>query len=222
MLAAEQVIPAALSKALEGLDGWFLIGGHAVRCWRPYRPSRDVDLGVRTHPAAAKLLAALKRRGTVTLIERSKDTVHFRFEGIDVSLFVLPRVGRFVEDRRLSIVGILSTKLHAILDRGTRRDFFDLYVVLHDQRLSVADCLSALRSVYGPNVDDGLLLRALAFFDDADREAKLPGEGPRDWGLVKRFFQEQVGRLLIPPTRELVIATRRVDVARPPKRRAHR
>jgi hypothetical protein len=212
MLAAEQVIPPALRDALRGVDGWFLIGGQAVRCFRPYRPSRDVDMGVRSAKDAERILGALRRRARVSIIERSKDTIHLRVGDVDVSIFVLPRVARFVEAKRLNVTGILATKLHALLDRGTRRDFFDLYVMLHDQRLSITDCFAAMREVYGPDVNEGLLLRALAFFDDAEQEARLPGEGARDWTLVKRFFQEQVGRLLIPPQRELAVSTRRVEV----------
>ena len=212
MLAAEQVIPPTLRDALRGVAGWFLIGGHAVRCFRPYRPSRDVDIGVRSAKDAARILGVLRRRAKVSVVERAKDTIHLQVGDVDVSIFVLPRVGRFVEAQRLSVTGILATKLHALLDRGTRRDFVDLYVILHEQRLSITDCFAAMREVYGPEVNEGLLLRALAFFDDAEREPKLPGEGARDWALVKRFFQEQVGRLLIPPQRELSVATRRVEV----------
>ena len=47
-----------------------------------------------------------------------------------MSVFVLDKLAPFVEDRRLTVTGLLATKLHAILDRGFRRDFFDLYVLL--------------------------------------------------------------------------------------------
>jgi hypothetical protein len=29
---------------------WFVIGGHAVRCLKPYRPSRDVDVAESSRP----------------------------------------------------------------------------------------------------------------------------------------------------------------------------
>src|SRR4030095_10091314 len=105
----------------------------------------------------------------------------------------------FTEERRLTVEGILATKLHAILDRGTRRDFFDLYVVLQDRQIRIAECLRSLRTVYRQEVNDALLLRALTYFDDAEREAPLPGEGAADWELVKTFFLSRVGHLLLPP-----------------------
>jgi hypothetical protein len=205
-------MPAAIGRAVADLPYWFVIGGQAMRCFCPYRPSRDVDFGVTSARDLDDLVQQLQRRGHVEVIERADDTVHLRFDGIDVSIFVMALMAPFVSDRRLSVTGILATKLHAILDRGTRRDFFDLYVTLHQHALGIAECLAAMRKVYRQEINETLLLRALTFFDDAEREAALPGEGPDDWTTVKDFFWNRVGQLLIPPSRELQIERRVVDV----------
>ncbi|MBI5489115.1 MAG: nucleotidyl transferase AbiEii/AbiGii toxin family protein [Deltaproteobacteria bacterium] len=211
-LDPEAVIPAALVEAVGDLPYWFVIGGQAVRCFCPYRPSRDVDFGV---PAAADLddfLRRLESRGTVEIGERTSDTVHLRFDGIRVSVFVLGKLANHVANRKLDTTGILATKLHAILDRGTRRDFFDLYVMLELQSLGIATCLAAMREVFEERVNESLLLRALTYFDDAEGEAALPGEGPKDWATVKSYFLTMVGSLLVPPRRALDIQKRVVDV----------
>lgn len=205
-------MPPRIGRAVADLPYWFVIGGQAMRCFCPYRPSRDVDFGVTNASDLDDLVQQLQRRGHVEIAERSVDTVHLRFDGIDVSIFVLAMLSPFVSDRRLSVTGLLATKLHAILDRGTRRDFFDLYVTLHRHALGIAECLAAMRQVYRQELNDTLLLRALTFFDDAEREAALPGEGPDDWTMVKEFFWNRVGQLLIPPARELQIERRVVDV----------
>lgn len=207
-----RVIPPPLGRAVEELPYWFVIGGQAVRCFCPYRPSRDVDFGVRRAEDLEDLLAQLAARGDVEILERAEDTVHLRFDGIDVSVFVLETLAPFVEDRRLTVTGILATKLHAILDRGVRRDFFDLYVTLQRHSLGIGECLAAMREVFRQDVNEPLLLRALTYFADADREASLPGEGPDDWATVKDFLLTRVGSLLVPPARELDIQKRVVDV----------
>lgn len=212
-LRPEQVIPGELRPVVDPIPYWFVIGGHAVRCLCPYRPTRDVDFGVREATSLDELLDELRRSGEVEILERGDDTVHLRWEGIGVSIFLLEEIGRFTEERRLTVEGILATKLHAILDRGARRDFFDLYVVLEDQQLGIAECLRALRTVYRQEINDSLVLRALTYFDDADREAALPGEGESDWKRVKEFFLSRVGQLLIPPSEPLEIQRRRVDVS---------
>ncbi|MBI3178416.1 MAG: hypothetical protein HYZ27_02070 [Deltaproteobacteria bacterium] len=89
-LPPERVIPRALARAVRGLPTWFVVGGHAVRCLCPYRPSRDVDFGVRDPAGVSELIAQLERTGKVELLERSTDTVHLRWNGLDVSIFALP------------------------------------------------------------------------------------------------------------------------------------
>jgi hypothetical protein len=206
------VIPPALGRAVGDLTYWFVIGGNAVRCFCPYRPTRDVDFGVRNVEDFDDLLRQLADRGTVVIRERTGNTAHLGFEGVDVSVFVLDALAPHTEDRRLTVTGILATKLHAILDRGVRRDFFDLYVTLQHHSLGIAECLSAMREVFRQDVDEALLLRALTYFADAEREAELPGEGPGDWSAVKDFFLTRVGNLLAPPSRPLDIQKRVVDV----------
>ena len=205
-------MPPPIGRAVAEIPYWFVIGGQAMRCFCPYRPSRDVDFGVTRAADLDDLVRQLARQGHVEIAERTSDTVHLRFDGIDVSIFVLERLSPFVDGRRLSVTGLLATKLHAILDRGTRRDFFDLYITLRQNRLGIAECLAAVRQVYRQEVNDTLLLRALTFFDDAEREAALPGEGKDDWATVKEFFWNRVGQLLIPPARALQIESRAVDV----------
>lgn len=207
-----KVVPRPVAEAVRDIPYWFVIGGQAVRCFCPYRPSRDVDLGVRTAEDLEDLLGQLRARGEVELLERDAQTVHLRFDGVKVSIFVLDRLAPYVEGRRLVVTGVLATKLHAILARGTRRDFFDLYVTLRTHSLGIAECLHAVHLVYGDRVEDGLLLRALTYFDDAEREASLPGEGPRDFRTVKAFFQTRVGDLIVPPRAPLEIMRHVVDV----------
>ncbi len=208
----QQVMPRDLARAVDGIHYWFVIGGQAVRCFAPFRPSRDVDFGVESAAGLDDLVAQLVRRGEVELQERTRDTVHLTWNGIKVSAFVLDHLMPFVENRHLDLTGLLATKLHAILDRGLRRDFFDLYVLLEQERLGVAALLAAIRKVYAGEIDDGLLLRSLTYFDDANREAPLPGEGPRDWSVVQDYFLVQVGSLLVPPARRLAIQEHRVDL----------
>jgi hypothetical protein len=208
----EQVMPAGLGAIATELPHWFVIGGQAVRCFAPYRPSEDVDFGVSSASDLDDLIQQLRRRGEVELQERHDGTVHLRWNGIKVSAFVLPRLSHHVEDRHLDVTGLLATKVHAILDRGLRRDFFDLYVLLEQHRLGIVAVLAALRQVHDTPVDDGLLLRALVYFDDADREPRLRAEGPKDWTAVKDYFLTQVGSLLSPPRRLLAIQSETVDV----------
>jgi len=216
-----QVMPRALADAVDDLPYWFVIGGQAVRCFAPYRPSRDVDFGIDSPANLNELVEQLRRRGRVEILERGADTVHLRWNGVKVSAFVLGFLVPHVEGRHLDVTGVLATKLHAILDRGLRRDFFDLYVMLQQHRRGIGAVLTAIRAVYGGQIDDTLMLRALTYFDDAQREAALPGEGPSDWATVRDYFLVQVGSLVTPPMRRLSIQEQVVDADSPAQTGAH-
>lgn len=209
----KRVLPRAVADHVPHDPWWFVIGGQAVRCLCPYRPSQDVDFGVRDVDDLEALVAKLSEHGTLEIRDRTNDTVHAVWNGVNISIFALGMLAEYTEGRRLSVSGILATKLHAVLDRGRRRDFFDLYVVMQQERLGVADCLAAIREVYRQPINDSLLLRSLVYFADADDEAQLPGEGPTDWQTVQDFFRRRVGDLLIPPDRPLKIQANIVDVA---------
>jgi hypothetical protein len=191
-------MPRDLADAVAALPYWFVIGCQAVKCFAPYRPSRDVDFGIDRAANLDDLVNRLSQRGKVEIQERSRDTIHLLWDGTKVSAFVAPHLAAHVEDRHLDATGVLATKLHVILDRGLRRDFFDLNVMLQQHRLGIAAALAAIRSVHEGQIDDGLMLRALTYFDDADREAALPGEGRPDWSTVKDCYLRQVGALLAP------------------------
>jgi hypothetical protein len=207
-----QVIPRDLADAVDALPYWFVIGGQAVRCFAPYRPSRDVDFGIDSAENLDDLVCQLRRQGDVEIQEGSGDTVHLLWNGTKVSVFVVPHLVHHVEDRHLDVTGILATKLHVILDRGLRRDFFDLYVMLQQHQLGIAALLGAMRTVHPAQIDEGLLLRALTYFDDAEREAAVPGEGRSDWRVIKDYFLAQVGCLLTPPMRRLAIQAQTAEV----------
>jgi Nucleotidyl transferase AbiEii toxin, Type IV TA system len=206
------VLPKPVADAVADQPHWFVIGGQAVRCLCPYRPSRDVDFGVASARNARELIQHLERRGKVELLERSSDTTHLTFDGVDVSIFVLKRLASHVEDAGLSVEALLATKLHAILDRGTRRDFFDLYVLMQLNSFGVVDCIRAMQEIYETDVNHGLLLRALSYFDDAEAEPPLPGEGSKDWESVQAYFSAAVAALLVPPLRPLEVQSAIVDV----------
>lgn len=216
------VIPRVVAEAVQAVPFWFVIGGQAVRCLLPYRPSVDVDFGVAKATHMKQLVTQLQKAGKVEFIERSADTVHLHFEGVDVSIFLLPDLAKHVEGRALTLTGLLATKAHAILDRGTRRDFFDLYVLLQAYQLSVGEVLQALADVYRQPINQGLVLRALSYFDDARAEARLPGEGRGDFKRVTDFFSRAVGALVVPPQGSLTIQAKRVDVSTPSRKRAAR
>jgi hypothetical protein len=90
-----------------------------------------------------------------------------------------------------------AMKRVAITRRGLRRDFWDLYALIQSGTpLSVI--LDTYRMRLGVAESDLYhVLKALTFFEDAEREATLPaGMTLEFWEKIKRFFlDESPGRL---------------------------
>lgn len=78
------VVPDAIASAVADETYWFIVGGQAVRCFSPYRPTRDVDFGVGTVVDIAKLIGCLRERAAVQLIEESENTTHLKWQGFDI------------------------------------------------------------------------------------------------------------------------------------------
>lgn len=85
---------------------------------------------------------------------------------------------------------IAAMKIHALEDRGTKRDFFDLYFLAKE--FSLEQILNLYDQKYG-NLTDHLysIIRSLDYFADAEVDADPKMITPVSWQEVKEFFQEQ-------------------------------
>jgi hypothetical protein len=87
-------------------------------------------------------------------------------------------------------------KIHAIEDRGTRRDFIDVYFL--SQKYTLKEMLGFYQKKYFV-LEDHLysILRALDYFEDAERESQMPRMiVETNWEEIKRYFQEETRRLI--------------------------
>jgi len=98
--------------------------------------------------------------------------------------------------RVASLLDIALMKLIAIGQRGTKRDFVDLYFICQSG-WQLADLLQQIpqkyRTVSYPSYH---LLRALAYFEDAERDVSPQMLVEWDWAAVKEFFEGEV-RVLV-------------------------
>lgn len=88
---------------------------------------------------------------------------------------------------------IAAMKLHALSDRGFRRDFIDLFFLVKD--FSLDEMLEFYSEKYGL-ADDKLysVIKGLGYFNDAIDE--IPNMLiPVDWDEVKEFFKKETKRL---------------------------
>lgn len=124
------------------------------------------------------------------------DTCDLLIKGVQVSFFYYPysQMDEFVIDKEFpglklaSIIDIACMKSIAISERGTKKDFFDLYWIIHDEKLSAKSLVKTMMTKYGKARNYPFVAMSLQYFIDADEE-KLPNfYKPCDWETIKNFF----------------------------------
>ena len=98
---------------------------------------------------------------------------------------------------RLSALRLATTRLATISRRGLRRDFWDLYEALNTG-LTLRECGEAYVRRFGVREADLYhVLRALTYFEDAERDPVFPpGLDEPKWAGIKAFFLAEAPKLV--------------------------
>ena len=94
------------------------------------------------------------------------------------------------EIRAASDEDIASMKAIAIIQRGEKKDFFDLWYLMRRHRWALEDIVGFCQAKYDERFNPGLLFKALAFFDDAELD-KIRDIDPQ-WDEIKGYFVKLV------------------------------
>jgi hypothetical protein len=84
-------------------------------------------------------------------------------------------------------------KLSAITNRGTKKDFVDLYLLLN--HLSLNEMLTLYHQKY-PQNSDFFVLRSLTYFEDAEHNADPEMLTEYNWQTIKEKIIEEVSRIV--------------------------
>jgi hypothetical protein len=177
--------------------GFYLGGGTAVALHLGHRRSYDLDWFAPSEPANGELLVArLRELGLVVdVLALSEGTLHVSVDGVLVTFLrygydlLDPVVSEPQSGGRLAgTTDLVAMKLVALSQRGSKKDFIDL-LALHDAGWSLPRMLAAFRQKFGVD-DDGPVLLALTYFDDAEAEPMPEMLVPLTWKRVKERFRQ--------------------------------
>jgi hypothetical protein len=84
--------------------------------------------------------------------------------------------------RLLDLPDIAAMKMAAIVGRGRKRDFTDIYFLL--QRFSIQEMIDFYTKKY-PDGNTFLVLRSLTYFEDANQDENLNLLIQVDWEVIK-------------------------------------
>lgn len=164
-----------------------LVGGTALALQIGHRISVDLDFFGILEADKISIINALNKMGEVKTISSTENINIYTINDIKVDIvnYPYPWLSDSVikDDLYLADVrDIAAMKLAAITGRGSKKDFVDIYFLL--KRYS----LDQLLAFYTKKYKDGsvfLVLRSLAYFDDADLELMPRLFKTLSWDTVK-------------------------------------
>lgn len=150
-----------------------LVGGTALALQYGHRQSVDLDFFGRLPEDKDELIDVVRRVGEVTVLNRSKIILQMVVNQVKVDFVDYSRYPWIDEP----IIGdgfvlasdkdIAAMKINAIMGRGTRKDFIDLYALL--QHYSLPQIMDFYRQKY-PEFSEYRALLSMTYFDDAEMQ----------------------------------------------------
>lgn len=178
----------------------YLAGGSALALHFGHRKSYDFDFFSRESFDPQKLSKKLQKAGDFTQELAKGISLIGTFNGVKFSYFQYeyPLIAPLVKFLNVTIADprdIAAMKLTAIMDRGTKRDFIDLYEMTK-QGMPVEALFDYYDQKYHfLNTNRFSLIKALQYFDEAD-ESDMPQMIKKiGWSEVKAFFASESIRL---------------------------
>lgn len=150
-----------------------LVGGTALALQYGHRQSVDLDFFGKLPEDKDELIDVVRRVGEVTVLNRSKIILQMvvnqvKVDFVDYSRY--PWIDEPVQGDGFVLASdkdIAAMKINAIMGRGTRKDFIDLYVLL--QHYSLPQIMNFYRQKY-PEFSEYRALLSMTYFDDAEMQ----------------------------------------------------
>jgi len=205
MLRTDTVEPILIStlKQLMQLDflaDFHLVGGTGLALYLGHRKSIDIDLFTWKEFDSTELSLQLANTFKEHYTERSaKNVMLFSFINEVKADFVNTRVPLLfpvqnIEGVRIADVrDIAILKFQAILKRGSKKDFIDLFVLL--QQFSIEEMFQWFNQKY-PNVETAQLLISMTYFEDAEADLMPVLFFNATWKEIKESIRNKVNQFI--------------------------
>jgi hypothetical protein len=182
-----------------------LVGGTALALQLGHRISIDLDLFTDKDFDTKQITADLSRKYRLLDIKEYPDTLNLNIEyptnsdnyiKTDIIKYAYPLLKEpiIIEGIRvLSLEDIIPMKLSAIGNRGSKKDFYDIYFLLPEYSLKVMFDLFGQKF---PNTNHFHILKSLTYFQDAEKELNPKTLAKVTWEEVKKEINKHAKALL--------------------------
>jgi predicted nucleotidyltransferase component of viral defense system len=181
---------------------FYLGGGTTLAIYLGHRHSVDLDWFIDEGMGDPMLLAKDIRDKGIPFItgQVERGTLHGTVSGVRISFleYKYPLLKPLVSWRKVpcqmaSLEDLACMKLSALTQRGSKKDFVDIYA-LGLRHFSLRDMLRLYQRKYSVE-DIGHVLYSLSYFDDANRERLPRMFWDINWRMVKKTIQRWVRKV---------------------------
>lgn len=199
MLYRETVSPETLDllrrlQSLEEFRETRLVGGTALALQIGHRKSIDLDFFGEMTSSLEELTFTISEFASVQPLSSSKLMRFMNIDGVKVDIvsYSYKWIDKPVLEEGIVLAGIkdiAAMKLSAITNRGTKKDFIDLFFLL--QKYALSEILGFYQQKYA---DSQLftVIRSLTYFEEAESDPMPLMLAPVNWPQVKLTIQKTV------------------------------
>ena len=199
MLQTQTITPDTLEllKKLSNqpaLSQTCLVGGTALALQYGHRQSVDLDFfGV--FNSLDELIDLTSSVGDIVILNKTASILQLTINQIKVDYVDYGRhkwIDEPIQEDNLILASdkdIAAMKVNAIIGRGTKKDFIDMYVLL--QHYSLSDILQFYKQKY-PEYSEYRALLSLTYFDDAELQPMPKMFIPDTWEQMKQTIIYEV------------------------------
>ncbi len=183
--------------------GFILAGGTAIALHLGHRLSADFDFFTVRSFRPDRLHQAINGLDLeTTVLQEEPGTLTLSADGVKVSFFHYPYpflevTSKLYGVKVAGLIDIASMKLMALMQRGAKRDYVDLYWIL--QNIPFSKIAENMVKRYGSNRVNPLVIgKALVFFQDADTDPDPAYLGNRvAWTKIKKYLVDHVQQFVL-------------------------
>ncbi len=184
------------------VQDFYLAGGTGAALYLGHRWSEDLDFFTERQFDPFQLAAKLAALEGFQLTGQEPGTLHCFINKVKISFLYYPyprleSVQNFKNIQLASLTDIALMKLVALLQRGTRKDFIDLFF-LDKEHIRFEEMLRAYLKKYPVKTyQPFVILKAFGYFEDADSEEMPRMFRKASWPEIKNYFLQRQKELVI-------------------------
>jgi len=181
-------------QSLPVLNDFYLVGGTALALHYGHRMSVDLDFFTDNEFDTHILIDSFKEKYKLQILSQAKNTLTLNIRSVKADFIrhnypLLNPVQTMEGIKLLSVEDIAAMKLNSMMNRGSKKDFYDIDELLN--HFNLMELISFYNSKYDFS-SQLILLKSLVYFVDAEQEPDPVSIKSKNWDSVKQKINDSV------------------------------